>query len=580
VLRRQRAVAPVLACEPLLGHFLSVGHLHAIWWGTAVAARSRRGTAAPSHPRGAVVRRAGVPLLSVLAACVALAAGGECRRASAADRSGALSAAAVRSPQRTEDSERERRGCGGEPPQAESCGAAAVAEFARLYGVEMEPAAVGRIAGAREGQMMSLLEIVEELEQLGMHAKGFSAEWKDLVALDRPVIAHVLLQGSPHFVVIEKATDDWVRVAAGGEVWAVPARQFRESFGGRLLCLWLAGDRPEKPLRSSLAVEPELVVLTHGRSHPIDITLGAQGRPVTVKDVLLPAGWLADGFRTPLALPPGGVRAVRLIPGQSATEAGPLPADAAASRPGEALANVILLTDDPVHPIRYVTLVSSSSPPIAVHPTDLDFGDGTHDEFLTRRHRLWVQCAGTLDDLYVEPTEPWLRVDLMSWDVSERQLGEQWCRAELDVYLSLEALPQEGEVTAAVVMVCCDGRRSRSGFEVRVPARVRVLPETRAIPPQAFFGIVVGDGRITRRIQVVGPLGSQYRLGELAPRLAGLSASLAARGDGRSAGLDVTVDAEKLPIGESEGEIRVYVVQPQARPATITVPYYVCRGSS
>lgn len=113
-----------------------------------------------------------------------------------------------------------------------------------------------------------------------------------------------------------------------------------------------------------------------------------------------------------------------------------------------------------------------------------------------------------------------------------------------------------------------------------MPARVRVLSETRAVPPQAFFGIVVGDGRITRRIEVVGPLGSQYELGEVAPRLAGLSASLAARADGRSAGLDVTVDAEGLPMGESEGEIRVYVVQPQARPTTITVPYYACRGSS
>ncbi len=122
-------------------------------------------------------------------------------------------------------------------PSCGGCGATAVVSFARLAGKQVESGTADRLS-KKYPQTMSFAEMQEELERLGLqNIAGYRASFEELVELNKPAIAHVNVSGIQHFVVVEKATAQEVKVLDGDNAQTLPAAEFKKAYSGVILCV-------------------------------------------------------------------------------------------------------------------------------------------------------------------------------------------------------------------------------------------------------------------------------------------------------------------------------------------------------
>ncbi|MGM9477764.1 peptidase domain-containing ABC transporter [Pedobacter sp. GSP4] len=122
------------------------------------------------------------------------------------------------------------------------CGAACLASIAIHYGLDMPIARIRQYAST-DKKGTNVLGLIEAANRLGFSAKGVKADYDNLFNIPLPVIAHVLQNQLPHYVVIYSIHSDYIEIMdpGFGEMQKLSHQEFRQKWTGVLVML-LPGD--------------------------------------------------------------------------------------------------------------------------------------------------------------------------------------------------------------------------------------------------------------------------------------------------------------------------------------------------
>jgi len=155
------------------------------------------------------------------------------------------------------------------------CGAACLASIAIHYGLDMPIARIRQYAST-DKKGTNVLGLIEASSRLGFSAKGVKADYDNLFSIPLPVIAHVIQNKLPHYVVIYAIHSDYIEVMdpAYGEMQKIPHSEFREKWSGVLLMLLPGDDFTAGTERISLEKRFLYLLMPH-KSILIQVLIGA-----------------------------------------------------------------------------------------------------------------------------------------------------------------------------------------------------------------------------------------------------------------------------------------------------------------
>jgi len=438
---------------------------------------------------------------------------------------------------------------------AQVCGETAIVDFAALYGVRVPAEQSEEMIRQSGGQPVSFAQLSEQLKKLGIPTRGVAATYLDLVQMNRPVIARVVADGKPHFVVLETVTSGWGRLVTA-DVARVGARaMIEESYSGYALCYWSEGDTIEAPRPNGASVEPLLSKVPADLRKmgvlPVKVT-SVSGRPLTLAALRVPPGWEVSGLAAPKVIDPKGRVTFTVGPAHLPRPAAEGSATAVAT-PGE----LVLITDDPVRPQLRISLIPESTqlPPLDVSGDALDFGEGDRDDVLARKRYMLVDYEGSPGSLYVEPSQPWVHCALLREEAYARNPWEKRVHGEVEVQLDGAAPSGPSRVDVLLSVVREGGGEVDERAHLSLTAAI--WPEVRAQPKELFLGVVGPRASATASVRISAHPGWTCRL---LPRPAlprGLKATIAPPSGGRARVLQITAEGSLLPGGTTEGEVVV-----------------------
>ncbi len=122
------------------------------------------------------------------------------------------------------------------PLLASGCAGASVADMARLLGVGLDGNVVAQIAVLQVADAASMLAVRDAARILDVALVGVAVGLQDLVTqVPGPKIIH--LNDPAHFLVMARASDEWVRFLDGGRVLIVPREEIEKRYSGHALIL-------------------------------------------------------------------------------------------------------------------------------------------------------------------------------------------------------------------------------------------------------------------------------------------------------------------------------------------------------
>lgn len=113
------------------------------------------------------------------------------------------------------------------------CGPASLLAVLRYHGGDAGLAPVRALAGT-DASGTSLLGLYKAAQSLGFYAKGATGDYESLRRVDLPCIAHVVVEGGPHYVVVYEAGEEHLCVAD-------PARGLVRLSRGEFERIWVQG---------------------------------------------------------------------------------------------------------------------------------------------------------------------------------------------------------------------------------------------------------------------------------------------------------------------------------------------------
>lgn len=457
------------------------------------------------------------------------------------------------------------------------CGAVALADFASLYGCSIADRAVEQVVAAQGRRPMSFVQIRDELRKLGIQTKGFSATFEDLIALDRPVIAQVIVEDKPHLLVLETVREDWVRVMEEGRLFLRPINEICESFSGYILAAWFPGESLESPQHPLLSARPEVIELTGQDGDQVTAKFSVNNvgtSPSVINDISGPEGWTLANEETPFALGPGKEALVRLTTRLRPSERHRLSAEPEA----HTYAQVRVRSNDPVRPQLYVTVDVMRGPQLTVSVEAIDFGEGPREEVVERKRTFWACCRSDLGEPYVEPSEPWLVAALTDRIVNHPEpWRREWICAEIQLSLDQNAPRQSGVTNAEVLVTGTQVSNTTAERAVVLPVRVAIWPDVRPHPPELFFGTTQPGPSIERCIEIRSG-GCEVPALVLAPKSPvppGLRIAIHQPSSEEPPRVCVVADTHCFPIGVSQGRLVFVSADATDSNMRVVVPYYL-----
>ncbi|MDN3588842.1 peptidase domain-containing ABC transporter [Pedobacter aquatilis] len=155
------------------------------------------------------------------------------------------------------------------------CGAACLASIAIHYGLDMPIARIRQYAST-DKKGTNVLGLIEAASRLGFSAKGVKADYDNLFSIPLPVIAHVIQNNLPHYVVLYAIHSDYIEVMdpAYGEMQKLTHNEFRQKWTGVLLMLLPGDDFTAGTERISLEKRFLYLLMPH-KSILIQVLIGA-----------------------------------------------------------------------------------------------------------------------------------------------------------------------------------------------------------------------------------------------------------------------------------------------------------------
>lgn len=155
------------------------------------------------------------------------------------------------------------------------CGAACLASAAIHYGLDLPIARIRQYAST-DKKGTNVLGLIEAATRLGFSAKGVKADYENLFSIPLPVIAHVIQNNLPHYVVVYAINTDFIEIMdpAYGEMQKISHNEFRQKWSGVLVLLLPGDDFTAGTERISLEKRFIYLLMPH-KSILIQVLIGA-----------------------------------------------------------------------------------------------------------------------------------------------------------------------------------------------------------------------------------------------------------------------------------------------------------------
>jgi hypothetical protein len=375
---------------------------------------------------------------------------------------------------------------------------------------------------------------------LGIELRGVGASLEALCSVSGPKIIH--LRGPDHFLLLVRASAEWVQLLDSGRVIVVPREEIEKRYSGHALVLQQTEADAGGPKLQLEEFHYPFGIVGVGQTveHAFAI------RNVGDEDLVI--GLPGQGCGTL----PVSMGKTALAPGES-TE---LKAKFAVGYSGNLMRSAKLVTNDLAQPVVFVTIHGKVPHDLRAHPDRLDLIGGKAD---TTSSAVTVSGPAEMDLGEIR-----CKGSLLDVQVGAPQIGEDE-RKTWRLTVSLKPGTVVGEFADELSIRTTHKDRPL----ITIPIRGTVRPDLTLTPPSAFFGFARKGAQATAAMEVRSRSGAPFKLLKVTAGDPAIQVSQS-RTDGGYR-LDISVPTDKL--GVLEGELTLTTDVPLEE--TVRVPVYV-----
>ena len=262
------------------------------------------------------------------------------------------------------------------------CGPHSLETLCELIGADVRLEDILHLSNWNQESGVTMYGLADAAHQLGLNAVGMRLSMKELVRLNQPVIAFV---GNNHFLVVEKAIDDKLRLIDPGKAPSLISQtDFAKTWDGSVLLVskkkTVGGNRPNIQFEELVynfgdARQQEIVVHEFKFKNAGDATL--------VISKIKPSCACTATLLSASDVPPGGKGVIKA---EFPTELWRR----------ERAVNIRVHSNDPLRPVVILTLQGTVAGRLSVSPNHLYLGDITGQESIKKTIEIFDPGHGKL----------------------------------------------------------------------------------------------------------------------------------------------------------------------------------------
>ncbi len=366
-----------------------------------------------------------------------------------------------------------------------ACGAASLYHLATLLGLEVSLDTANTAVKAKQegGRIASFVELIDCGNAIGLELQGAKLTYAELQMLNTPVIAHLkttFADENPsaadgtvgHFIVVEHATDKWVRMfdtprnTLRDAATVISCDRFLELWTGKILVL---SQKQQSYWQPALVASPTLFDFGKGKT-------GEYGIPVQLRNVsITPLKILNIAANCNCTITKKQSAVIRAR-GSTFLD---VTWDAnAANR--SLFTTIHLETEAPKRPHTFISLGLIREFSLVCIPETLSI-QGTSTSQIKRTVAIQNLNETAAKILKIEPSQAWIQPVLRSDAVIS-----PWRHANIELYFETEQMPRDKRVdeTLTVHYEESDGKTK----SITLPISGKVNPRYTLTPKRFFFG--------------------------------------------------------------------------------------------
>ena len=145
-----------------------------------------------------------------------------------------------------------RKGIEVQQHDGSDCGAACLSSVAAYYGLKYPIARIRQYAFT-DTRGTNVLGMIEAANKIGFEAKGVKGSFENLYSIPLPIIAHVIIQNLPHFVVLYKINKKHLMAMdpRDGKIHKMLIEEFKSQWTGVLILMYPTDSFQKKNLKEN-----------------------------------------------------------------------------------------------------------------------------------------------------------------------------------------------------------------------------------------------------------------------------------------------------------------------------------------
>lgn len=370
-----------------------------------------------------------------------------------------------------------------EPVWAEtkSCGIMSLFDLCVLAGRELSEPEGQPIVEAYPAQEASMLDIKQAADTLRITLVGVKASFDELIS-DVPGPKIIRLNDPTHFLVMARATSEWVQLLEGGRVVVVPREDIETRYTGHALIL-AQEENPGGPRLQLADFHYTFGIAALGQEIEHAFKVSNAG------DEDLSIGLQASGCGAPDA----SIGKETLAPGESTD----VTVKFTVTYSGNVWKSAKLLTNDLTQPVAFVTAHGKVPHDLRVHPDRVHLS-GDKGEALTRT--LTVSGPAQMDLKEISCEKGLFHIEVGEPEVSEDE-KRTW---ELTLAFKPEAFVGEFEDQLSIRTTHPERPL------ITIPMTGRICGDLEIRPPSVFFGFVEPGEKAEQEIVIRSRSGADF----------------------------------------------------------------------
>ncbi len=436
-------------------------------------------------------------------------------------------------------------GCGSALPavsaegEQASCGVASVLDMCDLLSHPVDKGDREEIIAAWQGPA-SMAAVSNAAASLGVALRGVRAPLDALCEVGGPKIIH--FKDPDHFLVMARASPEWVQLLDSGRVIVVPREEVEERYSGHALILrQTEEDAGGAKLRLDGFHHRFGIV---GVGQVVEHSFGVTNAGDQELAIALQSGSCGSL--------PATIGKEVLAPGESTC----LTAKFTVTYSGSVMGSVRLTTNDLTRPVAFVTIHGTVPHDLRVYPDRLDMVGAKTDTLSSA-----IVVSGPPE---MDLGEVSCRGQELGLAVGEPKIGDDE-RKSWRITVSLQPGTLVGEFADELSIRTTHKDRPL----ITIPIRGTVVPDLDLQPPSAFFGFAKPGDKPAASINLTSRSGAPFRLLQVAPGDPRITVTQTETEGGYR--LDVVVPTDKPGVFEGEVLVKTDVPLEEA----VKIPVYV-----